>query len=368
MRILSIIFAALAAVVAAPSVVSAQCPTGTVLGCGSDLAGTLADGMGTIDYYECGTPTPMADEAGPEAVYTFTCPRAGLATVNVTGLNCDLDVFVLDGMCDASSSSDCVAGSDGSDLADESINIGCTTAGEVATIIVEGYGYRPGAGMDRCPRSGATYRIAIAPDTVACTMPGCAGCASGTSCVGGDSVSACGTGGAACVDCDDGNVCTTDACSAGACTHTPAGAGGTCDDGAYCTVDDTCTASGECTGGARDCGATMCDEATDSCGTPTEDGGTPDAGSDASTPDASGDAGRDASRDGGGDAGRDGGGDGAAADGGRRDGMGGDDDDDDDGGAVKGGGCDCRTGGGRGDAAVWLLGMLALVLARRRRR
>jgi hypothetical protein len=51
--------------------------------------------------------------------------------------------------------------------------------------------------------------------------------------------------------CDDGNVCTTDTCSAGSCVH--ANNQAPCDDGLICTAGDTC-AEGACVGGAAlDC-------------------------------------------------------------------------------------------------------------------
>ena len=98
--------------------------------------------------------------------------------------------------------------------------------------------------------------------------------------------------------CDDGNFCTldgvcqsgvceteprdcsseTDACNVGvcdedadACVKSPVMDGTTCDDGAFCTLGDVCTA-GVCGGAARDCSAVadqcntgVCDESADAC-------------------------------------------------------------------------------------------------------
>ncbi|MBP46864.1 MAG: hypothetical protein CMH53_02915, partial [Myxococcales bacterium] len=57
--------------------------------------------------------------------------------------------------------------------------------------------------------------------------------------------------------CDDGNVCTTNACEKAAddtygCSVTPANGGTTCDDGDACTSNDAC-ADGKCTGDTVDC-------------------------------------------------------------------------------------------------------------------
>ena len=70
---------------------------------------------------------------------------------------------------------------------------------------------------------------------------------------------------------DDSNHCTDDRCNANAtCMHS--NRAGSCDDGAFCTVGDTCQA-GVCTGAARNCSGAaadqchdgVCDENTDAC-------------------------------------------------------------------------------------------------------
>src|SRR5690348_6149758 len=68
--------------------------------------------------------------------------------------------------------------------------------------------------------------------------------------------------------CDDGNTCTSsDVCSDGACTGTPAMAG-SCDDGNPCTVDDSCV-NGTCKGtpmAGLTCGDTGCEGSCDNFG------------------------------------------------------------------------------------------------------
>lgn len=56
------------------------------------------------------------------------------------------------------------------------------------------------------------------------------GCWTGDTCVDGTALAACGTGGAACVDCDDGLDCTVDACTDGGCTHAAERDGTACAD------------------------------------------------------------------------------------------------------------------------------------------
>jgi hypothetical protein len=71
--------------------------------------------------------------------------------------------------------------------------------------------------------------------------------------------------------CDDGNLCTHDACSPGGCRHFAASDGAACDDGNACTVGDACLA-GTCVPGLPPdedgdgystplCGGTDCDDA-----------------------------------------------------------------------------------------------------------
>lgn len=66
-------------------------------------------------------------------------------------------------------------------------------------------------------------------------------------------------------DCDDGEVCTTDACTDGVCVNEPAD-GTACDDGLFCNGLDSCT-GGTCAehAGTPCVGATVCDEAGDRC-------------------------------------------------------------------------------------------------------
>jgi len=64
-------------------------------------------------------------------------------------------------------------------------------------------------------------------------------------------------------DCNDGNVCTTDACNAGVCEY--ANNTLSCNDGLFCTSGDTCSA-GVCVGGANPCTTPLlCSESLDAC-------------------------------------------------------------------------------------------------------
>jgi hypothetical protein len=120
-----------------------------------------------------------------------------------------------------------------------------------------------------------------------CTSGSCcsAGCVSGSTCVAYASQTGtqCGTAGAACASCDDGNPCTVDACSgSGTCTHTPGNAGtvcrasaGTCDvaetcngTSATCPADVVAAAGTTCRAAAGECDvAETCDGTNGACPT-----------------------------------------------------------------------------------------------------
>ena len=67
------------------------------------------------------------------------------------------------------------------------------------------------------------------------------------------------------LQCNDGNPCTSDICSAGLCVHELRADGITCDDGLFCTLVDTCL-GGACVGAGTPCpDSPRCNESTDSC-------------------------------------------------------------------------------------------------------
>ena len=104
-----------------------------------------------------------------------------------------------------------------------------------------------------------------------CTfVPATGACDDGDNCTVGDACNGGQCQGSA-KSCDDNNVCTTDACKAGACLHTPVQAGASCSDGELCTVGDACK-SGLCVPGAAKicvtgevCTTAACDAKTGDC-------------------------------------------------------------------------------------------------------
>lgn len=90
-------------------------------------------------------------------------------------------------------------------------------------------------------------------------------CDDGNACTTNDVCSggACGGDNAAASGCDDLNPCTDDTCDPEfGCVNT--NIGGSCDDGQYCTVVDSCV-DGVCVGSGDPCPAQVCDEPSDSC-------------------------------------------------------------------------------------------------------
>ena len=61
------------------------------------------------DIYTCGGPNVDLTQNGPDDVYEFTCQQDGDVTVSLSGMDCDLDLYVLDSTCDPMSG--CEAGS-----------------------------------------------------------------------------------------------------------------------------------------------------------------------------------------------------------------------------------------------------------------
>jgi general secretion pathway protein G len=103
---------------------------------------------------------------------------------------------------------------------------------------------------------GGTSPNTTLPDPVAEPSPGptgvptsqptaeptpCSGCIFAENCYSGTYVFACGTGGAACVSCDDDKDCTTDLCSNGVCQHSPKNSGSCGVNGMGHCVNGVCT-------------------------------------------------------------------------------------------------------------------------------
>ena len=98
---------------------------------------------------------------------------------------------------------------------------------------------------NQCNSSNGTCSMVASPDTLACEDGDL--CTQGDSCLNGE----CNPSGL--VECDDGNVCTDDACAGGECVYAPNTA--SCDDGNACTTGDVC-GSETCSGVPVSCART----------------------------------------------------------------------------------------------------------------
>jgi formylglycine-generating enzyme required for sulfatase activity len=98
---------------------------------------------------------------------------------------------------------------------------------------------------DSCNPTGGCVSLAID-----------ATCSDGNACTSGDACKAGVCEAAGTVQCDDGNPCSADGCNSEiGCTH-QAALGSPCDDGNACTLSDSCTATAQCQGGQ----AVNCDD------------------------------------------------------------------------------------------------------------
>ena len=113
----------------------------------SDLGGTARTAM-----YSCGRYAPLP-QTGMEDVYSFTCQSSGSVTLNITALDCDLDIYILDDTCDPFYG--CVAASDELRTSSDSVTFTCA-AGATYYVVIEGYGFTqsPAYGTGYC--SGAS--------------------------------------------------------------------------------------------------------------------------------------------------------------------------------------------------------------------
>ena len=142
---------ALLASVGLPQSARASCPSSVTildtLNCSSDISDQVTGSdpslLGGSSYpYTCGTPyAPLYQQAG-EDVYEFVATHSGSVTLEVTGMDCDLDIYVLDSSCD--SQTGCLSGSTAAGSADDSVSFPAT-AGSTYYIIIEAYGYTVGS-------------------------------------------------------------------------------------------------------------------------------------------------------------------------------------------------------------------------------
>jgi large repetitive protein len=131
--------------------VEASCSNATsivdTLTCSSTVSGVIdltqnsnippSSGNPNRRLYSCGNPYGNLPQTGAEDVYEFVCQTSGTVTMDISDLNCDLDVYILGSNCNSFSS--CEEGSTEAGISDDSITFSCT-AGQSYYVVIEAYG------------------------------------------------------------------------------------------------------------------------------------------------------------------------------------------------------------------------------------
>lgn len=164
--------------------------------------------------YSCGVPLAGTLQEGPEHVYAFTCATSGEVEIRISGMDCDLDLFVLDATCTVSGAG-CRAGRTASYGGEESVFFNCIQ-GNTYHVVVEGFGFTYDAWYDytwliggpgycypeAAPNHLGAYTLSFVPGD-----PATSGCPAAPDCdVDDDGEPAQGTCGGA--DCDDTSALT----------------------------------------------------------------------------------------------------------------------------------------------------------------
>jgi len=139
--------------------------------CAPILPPCLAWNCVTGPQYTCGT---AAFGEGPEDVYAFLCPASGSVTLGLSGIDCDLDLYMLPSSCDPAS---CVFGSTNGGVDPEGGVTACSP-GLIYYFVVEGFGFTEGGRSDgptaycntdsASPQGNYTLSVDCIPDPVAC--------------------------------------------------------------------------------------------------------------------------------------------------------------------------------------------------------
>ncbi|MCA9570513.1 MAG: matrixin family metalloprotease [Myxococcales bacterium] len=110
------------------------CAATSVLPCDTTVTGTTVGGVNTVQQWACANWTTT----GPEKTYEVTFPQAGTATVTVSNLGADLDLFITDdanaGSCNPNF---CI--SQGSPGTSDEVRTFTIDAGETIAVVLDGF-------------------------------------------------------------------------------------------------------------------------------------------------------------------------------------------------------------------------------------
>ena len=97
--------------------------------------------------YTCGSPFSNLAQEEAEDIYEFTCQVDGVVEMQVTDMNCDLDIYILDSS--GNTRTGCEEGSTSPGVNDDSITFNCT-AGQTYYVVLEAYGMTQNASLALC--------------------------------------------------------------------------------------------------------------------------------------------------------------------------------------------------------------------------
>ena len=145
MRLLSsaILAITLGCAAAAQAACPDEIPVAGALACGDEYTEVLDHEAPSVFGQDCagglcyGCDITPANQFGPEVVWTLQCPATGGAVLLLTGLTCDIDIYVLRDGCDPAQ--DCVGSSVASNSQDDEVEFDCE-AGETYVVLIEGFG------------------------------------------------------------------------------------------------------------------------------------------------------------------------------------------------------------------------------------
>ena len=117
----------------APSILGQECEQGLCYGC---------EGLDT------------PNQLGPEVAWSLECPSPGSVVLRLTGLTCDIDIYVLAESCDPAE--DCIAASTSSGSVEDEVEFACAP-GQTYLVLIEAFGVGSPELNGTCSEEGTVY-------------------------------------------------------------------------------------------------------------------------------------------------------------------------------------------------------------------
>ncbi len=160
----------IALVAAAAWALPGNCSPDGTFDCSSDISSQLlaADPDDVSGNFSCGVPNGASAQPGPDHVYEFTCPVTGDLVIDWGGLDCDLDIYIIDDTCDPDGLG-CIAGANDAGTTPARLQFACIQ-GNTYYIVVEAWGYTVGVGVQgACNPNGQFGFYTVRADAAAST-------------------------------------------------------------------------------------------------------------------------------------------------------------------------------------------------------